>query len=129
MSPSLQDLISDLKEKNGTKIVMLVADGLGGLPITPGGKTELETASTPNLDQLATEGTIHFSSRSVEAFWKPLGLTWKWATAMSPSVGISAPSTPTESLQIAVQAGFPAKSAPGWPRSYTTMSGSPVWKF
>ena len=57
MPSSLQDLISDLKEKNGTKIVMLVADGLGGLPITPGGKTELETASTPNLDQLATEGT------------------------------------------------------------------------
>jgi 2,3-bisphosphoglycerate-independent phosphoglycerate mutase len=57
MPPSLQDLISDLKEKNGTKVVMLVADGLGGLPITPGGKTELETAQTPNLDRLATEGT------------------------------------------------------------------------
>lgn len=57
MPPSLQDLISDLKEKNGTKIVMLVADGLGGLPITPGGKTELETAQSPNLDRLAAEGT------------------------------------------------------------------------
>lgn len=57
MSVSLQDLISSLKEKNTSKIVMLVADGLGGLPITPGGKTELETADTPNLDRLASEGT------------------------------------------------------------------------
>jgi 2,3-bisphosphoglycerate-independent phosphoglycerate mutase len=34
-----------------------VADGLGGLPLAPGGKTELETASTPNLDRLAARGT------------------------------------------------------------------------
>ena len=36
---------------------MLVADGLGGLPLDPGGKTELETAVTPNLDRLAGIGT------------------------------------------------------------------------
>ncbi len=51
------DLIRELAEKNSTKIVMLVADGLGGLPLEPGGKTELETASTPNLDRLAARGT------------------------------------------------------------------------
>jgi len=51
------DLIRDLAEKNDTKIVMLVADGLGGLPTEPGGKTELETATTPNLDRLAAIGT------------------------------------------------------------------------
>jgi 2,3-bisphosphoglycerate-independent phosphoglycerate mutase len=34
-----------------------VADGLGGLPLEPGGRTELETASTPNLDALARRGT------------------------------------------------------------------------
>lgn len=51
------DLIRELAEKNTTKIVMLVADGLGGLPIEPGGKTELETAVTPNLDRLAGVGT------------------------------------------------------------------------
>jgi len=51
------DLIRDLAEKNDSKIVMLVADGLGGLPTEPGGKTELETAATPNLDRLAAIGT------------------------------------------------------------------------
>ena len=52
-----QDLIRELAEKNSTKIVMLVADGLGGLPLEPGGRTELETARTPNLDRLAARGT------------------------------------------------------------------------
>lgn len=39
-----------------TKIVMLVLDGLGGLPSGPGGKTELEAAKTPNLDALVRDG-------------------------------------------------------------------------
>ena len=51
------DLVRELAEKADTKIVMLVADGLGGLPLEPGGRTELETASTPNLDALARRGT------------------------------------------------------------------------
>ena len=33
------ELVRELAEKNDTKIVMLVADGLGGLPLEPGGKT------------------------------------------------------------------------------------------
>jgi len=49
-------LTRELQQKNITKIVMLVADGLGGLPLSPGGKTELETAQTPNLDALAVRG-------------------------------------------------------------------------
>jgi 2,3-bisphosphoglycerate-independent phosphoglycerate mutase len=49
-------LTRELNVKNDSKIVMLVADGLGGLPMTPGGKTELETAKTPNLDALAKIG-------------------------------------------------------------------------
>ena len=59
---SMHDLIRSLREPSKTKIVMLVADGLGGLPIEPGGKTELETARTPNLDALAAEGTVGLST-------------------------------------------------------------------
>lgn len=55
------DLIRELREPAKTKIVMLVADGLGGLPMAPGGFTELETAQTPNLDALAREGTVGLS--------------------------------------------------------------------
>jgi 2,3-bisphosphoglycerate-independent phosphoglycerate mutase len=49
-------LTRELHVKNDSKIVMLVADGLGGLPMQPGGKTELETAYKPNLDALAKIG-------------------------------------------------------------------------
>ena len=50
------ELLKDLLEENDHKIIYLIMDGLGGLPQTPGGKTELETANTPNLDALAAEG-------------------------------------------------------------------------
>jgi 2,3-bisphosphoglycerate-independent phosphoglycerate mutase len=46
----------------GGKIVLLVMDGLGGLPMDPAGQTELETARTPNLDRLAAEGTCGLST-------------------------------------------------------------------
>jgi 2,3-bisphosphoglycerate-independent phosphoglycerate mutase len=52
----LHQLTRQLHVKNNTKIVMFVADGLGGLPQEPGGLTELETARTPNLDALAKRG-------------------------------------------------------------------------
>jgi 2,3-bisphosphoglycerate-independent phosphoglycerate mutase len=46
-------LMRELQIANDSKIVMLVIDGLGGLPVEPGGPTELEAARTPNLDHLA----------------------------------------------------------------------------
>src|SRR4051812_41223513 len=57
----IHDLTRDLQEPSGTKIVLLVADGIGGLPLEPGGKTELETARTPNLDALARDGVCGLS--------------------------------------------------------------------
>jgi len=58
----LLDLMRRLHVKNSTKIVLLVADGLGGLPLQAGGKTELETAQTPNLDALAARGVLGLST-------------------------------------------------------------------
>lgn len=51
----MSDIFSELKTKNEKRIVILVMDGLGGLPATRKGKTELETARTPNLDALAAD--------------------------------------------------------------------------
>ncbi|MDQ7782704.1 MAG: 2,3-bisphosphoglycerate-independent phosphoglycerate mutase [Desulfomonilaceae bacterium] len=51
-------LMSRLTRSGTTKIVLLVMDGLGGLPRESGGPTELEAARTPHLDRLATEGML-----------------------------------------------------------------------
>jgi 2,3-bisphosphoglycerate-independent phosphoglycerate mutase len=50
--------IASLLTPAKTKIVLLVMDGLGGLPMELGGKTELESAHKPNMDRLASEGII-----------------------------------------------------------------------
>ncbi len=50
------ELIKGLSRTSPEKIVMLVIDGLGGLPDPQTGKTELETARIPNLDALASRG-------------------------------------------------------------------------
>jgi len=52
------DYLKELLEENEKKIVLLVLDGLGGLPVEPGGFTELEAAHTPNMDRLAKEGSL-----------------------------------------------------------------------
>lgn len=55
------DLMRRLTVDEGGKIIMLVMDGLGGLPREQGGLTELETANTPNMDRLAREGSVGLS--------------------------------------------------------------------
>lgn len=52
------EYLKPLIVSNNSKIILLVMDGLGGLPGEPGGKTELEAARTPNMDRLAAEGTL-----------------------------------------------------------------------
>ncbi len=46
---------------SATKIVLVVIDGLGGLPSPKTGKTELETANTPNLNELVANGICGLS--------------------------------------------------------------------
>lgn len=55
------DLMRRLALPEGGKILLLIMDGLGGLPIEQGGPTELEAANSPNLDRLAREGSTGLS--------------------------------------------------------------------
>ena len=52
------DLMKELSITSPAKIVLLVIDGLGGLPHDKSGKTELETANTPNMNKLASYGQL-----------------------------------------------------------------------
>jgi 2,3-bisphosphoglycerate-independent phosphoglycerate mutase len=52
----MQDFTGPLINRNNSKVILLVLDGLGGLPASEGpdkGKTELEAAYTPHMDNLA----------------------------------------------------------------------------
>ena len=52
----------ELSVKTDSKIVLLILDGLGGLPVQGSdGETELEAASTPNLDDLAASSDLGLS--------------------------------------------------------------------
>ncbi len=55
------ELLRRLAKSSGGKILLLVMDGLGGLPREQGGPTELEAAHTPNMDRLAREGSVGLS--------------------------------------------------------------------
>ncbi len=54
------DLMRELSVSTDSKIVLLVMDGLGGLPNSDG-KTELEAANTPHLDSLAAASDLGLS--------------------------------------------------------------------
>jgi len=56
------EMLRELAVDADTKMVLVVVDGLGGLPHPDTGLTELESANTPNLDALAADslcGLVH----------------------------------------------------------------------
>lgn len=55
-----EELLKELSVVNEHKILLIVLDGLGGLPMKEG-KTELEYAHTPNMDALATKSALGLS--------------------------------------------------------------------
>jgi 2,3-bisphosphoglycerate-independent phosphoglycerate mutase len=55
------ELMKQLHISSDKKIVLLVIDGLGGLPDTDG-KTELEAANIPNMDKLAADSIVGLST-------------------------------------------------------------------
>ena len=48
-----EDVLRSLAIQTDSRLILVVIDGLGGLPVK--GKTELEAAKTPNLDRLASK--------------------------------------------------------------------------
>jgi len=50
-----EEILCSLAGQTDSKLVMVVIDGVGGLPVK--GKTELEAAKIPNLDHLASKST------------------------------------------------------------------------
>jgi 2,3-bisphosphoglycerate-independent phosphoglycerate mutase len=51
-----EEILPYLINKNDSKAILLVADGVGGIPVN--GRTELEAARTPNLDALAAKSSL-----------------------------------------------------------------------
>ena len=54
-------LMQELSVKTPAKIIMVVLDGLGGLPHPNTGETELESAVIPNLNALAVKSVCGLS--------------------------------------------------------------------
>ncbi len=52
-----EKILPGIIKKNDNKILLLVLDGVGGLPHPETGRTELETANIPFLDSLAAESS------------------------------------------------------------------------
>jgi len=48
-----EEVLRSIANQTSSKLVMVIIDGVGGLPVR--GKTELEAAKIPNLDQLASK--------------------------------------------------------------------------
>ena len=55
-------LINEMAVDNDLKIILLLMDGLGGIPLRPGGQTELEAAHTPNMDSLTKYASLGMST-------------------------------------------------------------------
>ena len=54
--------LSEIVRSNDSRVIMVVVDGLGGIPSSDTGLSELESARTPNLDQLAQSSDCGLST-------------------------------------------------------------------
>lgn len=64
----ISNIWESLSEERGGAIIYLIMDGVGGLPHPDTGKTELQTANTPNLDRLAKQSICGLLEMKGESF-------------------------------------------------------------
>ncbi len=114
------DLMRELSIPGTTKMVLLVMDGLGGLP-GPQGLTALEAAHTPHLDALAGRGTTGLSTPVRPGVTPGSGpghvglfgydpLEWEIGRGVLEALGIGFPLEPTD---LAARGNFATVDAEG----------------
>lgn len=108
------DAIRALAQPTDRKVLLLVLDGLGGLPLERGGPTELEAAETPNLDALVRAGTCGLHDPVAPGITPGSGpghlalfgydpLVYETGRGVLEALGIEFPLAPTD---IAIRANF-----------------------
>ena len=107
------ELIKGIARQSPTKIVLVVIDGLGGLPNPETGKTELETATTPNLDQLAAKGGVPRRAADLKQVLGDLPEQPKMSAFAFPDEAPTAAAPPADSPpEPASRASAPRRPAP-----------------
>jgi 2,3-bisphosphoglycerate-independent phosphoglycerate mutase len=86
------ELIKEISRTSPEKIILMVIDGLGGLPDPKTGLTELETARIPNLDALAARSICGMSDPVAPGITPGVARgTWRFsATTLWPAASVGA---------------------------------------
>jgi 2,3-bisphosphoglycerate-independent phosphoglycerate mutase len=100
------ELMRELSIPGTSKMILLVMDGVGGLP-GPTGRTTLEAAHTPNLDALAKKGIVGLSTPVAPGITPGSGpghlglfsydpLEWEIGRGVLEALGINFPLSPND---------------------------------
>jgi 2,3-bisphosphoglycerate-independent phosphoglycerate mutase len=115
------DFLEPLLMRNERKIVLVVLDGMGGIPFEEGGWSALEAAATPNMDALARLGVTGLAHPVAPGITPGSGpahlglfgynpLKYEIGRGVLEALGIDQPLTP---LDVASRANFATRDESG----------------